>query len=74
MSTNVCVLKVVPPGITNTLGNILSAHLPLLFTKQKHLAYPMVQGVVCPLDAEIAWLGACLAGADGWVNVLIGMS
>ena len=62
-------------GATNTLGNILSSHLPLLFpSKQRQLAYPMVQGVVCPADAEIAWLGACMAGADGWVNVMIGIS
>ncbi|KAJ7594851.1 autophagy protein Apg5-domain-containing protein [Mycena floridula] len=37
------------------------------------LAYPLIQGVVTPLDSEMAWLGACLAGADGWVNVCVGI-
>ncbi|KAF7321408.1 Autophagy protein 5 [Mycena kentingensis (nom. inval.)] len=38
------------------------------------LAYPLVQGVLTPLESEMAWLGACLAGADGWVNVCVGIS
>ncbi|KAH8119041.1 autophagy protein 5 [Phellopilus nigrolimitatus] len=59
-------------GSFNTLRNFLCTHLPLLFPSQKRaLAYAVVQGVVCPLDAEIAWLGACMAGADGWVNLMI---
>ncbi|KAL0956060.1 hypothetical protein HGRIS_002229 [Hohenbuehelia grisea] len=37
------------------------------------LAYPLVQGVLTPAEAEMAWLGACLAGADGWVNVCVGL-
>ncbi|PPQ65006.1 hypothetical protein CVT26_015715 [Gymnopilus dilepis] len=37
------------------------------------LAYALVQGVVSPPDAELAWLGACLAGADGWLNICIGI-
>lgn len=61
-------------GSLNTLGKFLSTHLPLLFpANQRALACPLVQGVLCPLDAEIAWLGACMAGADGWVNVMIGI-
>jgi len=61
-------------GSFNTLGNFLSSHLPLLFpANQRALAYPIVQGVQCPSDAEIAWLGACMAGADGWVNVMVGI-
>ncbi|KAF9050978.1 autophagy-related protein [Hymenopellis radicata] len=36
-------------------------------------AYALVQGVVTPLDSEMAWLGACMAGADGWVNVCVGI-
>lgn len=38
------------------------------------LAYALVQGVVSPPEAEIAWLGACLAGADGWLNICIGLN
>lgn len=38
------------------------------------LAYPLIQGVVTPLEAEMAWLGACLAGADGWLNICVGIS
>ncbi|KAG6820883.1 hypothetical protein H0H93_010227 [Arthromyces matolae] len=37
------------------------------------LAYPLIQGVHSPSDAEMAWLGACMAGADGWLNVCIGI-
>lgn len=54
------------------LGTLLRQHLPLLFPEDKPpLAHVIVQGVVCPMQAEIPWLGACLAGADGWVNICI---
>ncbi|EDR00718.1 uncharacterized protein LACBIDRAFT_295743 [Laccaria bicolor S238N-H82] len=36
-------------------------------------AYALIQGVLSPPDAELAWLGACLAGADGWLNICIGI-
>ena len=59
-------------GTMNTLGKFLVDRLSLLFpSKKESLAHPLVQGVMCPLDAEMAWLGACLAGADGWVNIMI---
>ncbi|KDQ49374.1 hypothetical protein JAAARDRAFT_212250 [Jaapia argillacea MUCL 33604] len=73
----------VPPvledGGPHTLATFLSTHLPLLFPPERSpssrtLAYPLVQGVLCPPEAEMAWLGACMAGADGWVNVCIGLS
>ncbi|TFK44597.1 autophagy protein Apg5-domain-containing protein [Crucibulum laeve] len=38
------------------------------------LAFPLIQGVLTPPDSEVAWLGACLAGADGWLNICIGVS
>jgi autophagy-related protein 5 len=41
--------------------------------EKEALAYALVQGVLAPLEAEMGWLGACLAGADGWVNVAIGL-
>ncbi|KAL5507484.1 ATG5 [Sanghuangporus vaninii] len=69
---------VAPPSLESggyyTLGKYLSMHLPLLFpSSNRVLAYSVVQGVMCPLEAELAWLGACMAGADGWVNVMIGL-
>lgn len=66
-------------GLPHTLGSFLSTHLPLLFPPSPNdppfqdLAYPLIQGVVAPLDTEVAWLGACMAGADGWVNVCVGL-
>ncbi|KAJ7712780.1 autophagy protein Apg5-domain-containing protein [Mycena maculata] len=38
------------------------------------LAYPLIQGVLIPPESEMAWLGACLAGADGWLNICVGIS
>ncbi len=38
------------------------------------LACVLIQGVVTPLESEMAWLGACMAGADGWVNVCVGIN
>ncbi|KAH9949007.1 autophagy protein Apg5-domain-containing protein [Amylocystis lapponica] len=71
----------VPPvlddGTTHTLAYFLTTHLPLLFpadpTSRGDLAYALVQGVLAPPDTEMAWLGACMAGADGWVNVCVGL-
>ncbi|KZO95622.1 hypothetical protein CALVIDRAFT_499967 [Calocera viscosa TUFC12733] len=67
-------------GIHITLGDLLTTHLPLLFPNGKGMqsasfpaAYAMVQGIEPPLDAEVGWLGASLAGADGWVNVCVGL-
>ena len=37
------------------------------------LAFVLVQGVICPPDADLAFLGACLVGADGWLNLCIGI-
>ncbi|EJD40914.1 autophagy protein 5 [Auricularia subglabra TFB-10046 SS5] len=59
-----------------TLGAVLHRHLPLLFPSEggaDALAYALVQGIVPPPETEMAWLGACMAGADGWVNVCIGL-
>ena len=36
-------------------------------------AYVIIQGVLAPSEAEMAWLGACMAGADGWLNVCVGI-
>lgn len=68
-----------PEGSANTLANYLSTHLSQLFPPSPSespfhdLAYALVQGVVVPPDTEVAWLGACMAGADGWVNVCVGI-
>ncbi|EKM80858.1 hypothetical protein AGABI1DRAFT_119425 [Agaricus bisporus var. burnettii JB137-S8] len=74
-------------GSPHTLHHFLSVHLPLLFPSRPspptssrvnqptpELAYALVQGVLTPPEAEMAWLGACLAGADGWLNVCIGLN
>lgn len=37
------------------------------------MAHIKIQGVLAPFEAEMAWLGACMAGADGWLNVCIGL-
>jgi len=78
----------VPPlledGTPHTLQHYLYSHVPLLFgpdatgaVKRPNIsadqAYVLIQGVSAPLEAEMAWLGACMAGADGWLNVCIGV-
>lgn len=60
----------------HTLAHYLTAHLPQLFsprTSGPNLAFPLIQGIIMPPETEMAWLGACLAGADGWVNVCVGL-
>ncbi|KAG8719314.1 autophagy protein 5 [Ceratobasidium sp. 394] len=70
----------VPPtnsmGAPFTLGEHLKTVMPLLFggDGRKNLAFALIQGVVPPPETELPWLGACMAGADGWVNVCIGIS
>lgn len=65
-------------GSTQSLSHYLTTHLPLLFlpppSPGPDLAYALIQGVVAPPETEMAWLGACLAGADGWVNICVGIS
>ncbi|KAK2467784.1 hypothetical protein APHAL10511_000079 [Amanita phalloides] len=79
----------VPPlledGTPHTLHHYLSSHVPLLCmpesatvvakrtTASVDQAYVLIQGVSAPMEAEMAWLGACMAGADGWVNVCVGV-
>ncbi|KAB5589841.1 hypothetical protein CTheo_6723 [Ceratobasidium theobromae] len=69
----------VPPTMLGGGPMTLEAHLrsvmSLLFHKDEpnNLAFALIQGVVPPLESEIAWLGACMAGADGWVNERIGI-
>lgn len=59
----------------HTVSRFLTSTLPLLFPEVgKQHAYAIVQGVVCPPDAELGWLGACMVGADGWVNICIGIT
>lgn len=66
-------------GRPTTLHGVLSALFPLLFpptptfatsTAQSvpppPLAYAVIQGIRVPLEAEIPWIGAALASADGW--------
>ena len=62
-------------GRPTTLRDLLRTHVPLLFPPPPSvpLAYAIIQGVVTPGDAEIAWLNACLAGVDGWLSIFIGI-
>lgn len=66
-------------GSPATLAHYLSTHLPMLFPPSPsdppfhNLAYALIQGVVVPPEAEMPWLGACMSGADGWVNVCVGL-
>ncbi|EJF60461.1 hypothetical protein DICSQDRAFT_107561 [Dichomitus squalens LYAD-421 SS1] len=71
----------VPPiledGTMHVLSTFLTARLSLLFPEpssgKPNLGYALIQGVPAPPDTEMAWLGACMAGADGWVNVCVGL-
>ncbi|KAI0071778.1 hypothetical protein K474DRAFT_1606304 [Panus rudis PR-1116 ss-1] len=64
-------------GTPLTISRFLTTHLPNLFPPSvsdppfRDLAYPLIQGIQAPPDTELAWLGACMAGADGWVNICI---
>ena len=64
-------------GSMHTLSAFLTARLPLLFPEagsgKPNLGYALIQGVPAPPETEMAWLGACMAGADGWVNVCVGL-
>ncbi|KAH7100397.1 autophagy protein 5 [Auriculariales sp. MPI-PUGE-AT-0066] len=65
-------------GRPTTLGSTLFKYLPLLFPSPRleasdTRAYALVQGILPPSETEMAWLGACMAGADGWVNICIGL-
>ncbi|EGN99593.1 autophagy-related protein [Serpula lacrymans var. lacrymans S7.3] len=72
----------VPPmledGSPHTLGHYLSTHIPLLFppssSSDSDLAFALIHGVLAPSEAEMAWLGACMPGADGWINVCVGIA
>ncbi|GAA98958.1 hypothetical protein E5Q_05646 [Mixia osmundae IAM 14324] len=65
-----------------TIYHILSTAVPSLFPAKpetmtasfvgsKPLGYALVQGIKIPFDAEMDWLCAALAGADGWLAVVI---
>ncbi|KAM0751896.1 APG5-domain-containing protein [Meredithblackwellia eburnea MCA 4105] len=60
-------------GIPTTLQTALSTLLPLLFppNSQQALAQPIIHGIRIPLDTQVGWMGACLAGADGWVGLVL---
>ncbi|KAL9932557.1 hypothetical protein V8E36_008674 [Tilletia maclaganii] len=68
-------------GRPKTLFAQLSALFPLLFPPAPSfacfaappppLAFVVIQGIRIPLEAEIAWLGAVLGGADGWVSAVV---
>ncbi|KIM31926.1 hypothetical protein M408DRAFT_327313 [Serendipita vermifera MAFF 305830] len=63
-------------GQPATVRTLLETHLPLLFPADGtagSLAHALVHGVIIPPETELAWLGACMGGADGWVSIVIGL-
>ncbi|KAF9509400.1 hypothetical protein BS47DRAFT_1301504 [Hydnum rufescens UP504] len=62
-------------GRPTTLRDLMRAHVPLLFPPPPSapLAYAIIQGVVTPGDAEIAWLNSTLAGVDGFLSIFVGL-
>ncbi|GAA5993516.1 hypothetical protein JCM10908_000627 [Rhodotorula pacifica] len=71
-------------GTPTTLRQALSQLVPLLFPPQPTstsssaaaaspppLAYPLIHGIYPPFETEVGWLGACMAGTDGWVSVVV---
>ncbi|BEJ12956.1 hypothetical protein CspHIS471_0301300 [Cutaneotrichosporon sp. HIS471] len=56
-------------GRPTTLLQMLRTTLPLLFENGYGAAQPIAQGILLPPDADVAWLAACMAGADGWLRI-----
>ena len=64
-------------GTPQTVIGVLRQHLPLLFPAATSaatptpypIAFPLAQGAEIPPDAEVAWLAACVCGADGWLRI-----
>lgn len=70
MNENSISLLMISPGKPTTLGSVLRVHLPLLFPRGEYsLAHPLAQGVEIPSETEVAWLAACMSGADGWLRL-----
>lgn len=57
----------------HTLGSALHALLPELFpsTTRTLLAYPVLHGIIPPLDSPILWLSQNLAYPDGCLHIVI---
>ncbi|KAF8335476.1 autophagy protein 5 [Cantharellus anzutake] len=62
-------------GRPTMLRDLLRNHVPLLFPPQPSvpLAYAIIQGVVVPGEAEVAWLNTCMGGIDGFLSIFIGI-
>ncbi|WWC86965.1 uncharacterized protein L201_001846 [Kwoniella dendrophila CBS 6074] len=56
-----------------TLLAVLRQYLNLLFPTRLEdpysMAFPIAQGILLPQDSEVAWLAACMCGADGWLKI-----
>ena len=50
---------------TPTPGNVLPSDIVT--------SYSIVQGVVIPGEAEVAWLNACMGGINGFLSIFIGI-
>ncbi|CAK9782692.1 hypothetical protein CC85DRAFT_285573 [Cutaneotrichosporon oleaginosum] len=64
-----CPVAPLTDGKPTTLLQMLRTMLPLLFEDGNALAQPIAQGILLPPDADVAWLAACMAGADGWLRI-----
>ncbi len=64
-----CPVAPLTDGKPTTLLQMLRGSLPLLFESEYRAAQPIAQGILLPPDADVAWLAACMAGADGWLRI-----
>ncbi|KAK4056155.1 autophagy protein 5 [Microbotryomycetes sp. JL221] len=77
------VLQDLAPPLTKqgnplTLGDHLSTLAPLLYPvsdqgRTRSSVRTIVQGIEVPMEAHVIWLGSCLVGVDGWVNVVVSL-
>jgi hypothetical protein len=51
------------------LVQLLPGLFPVASTGSFTLAIPYLHGIELPSEAEMAWLGSCSAGADGWLRI-----
>ncbi|WWC67865.1 uncharacterized protein I206_101782 [Kwoniella pini CBS 10737] len=69
--------EIIPPlgtdGKPTTLLSVLRQHLHLLFPSRPQdpysMAFPIAQGILIPEYSDVAWLSACMCGADGWLRI-----
>ncbi|GAA6014269.1 hypothetical protein JCM11491_005020 [Sporobolomyces phaffii] len=58
-----------PPASTSASAALGPPHSTSTTTTPT--AHAIVQGIRVPLESELGWLASCMAGMDGWVNVVV---